>query len=108
MVMLVGLIAPGQIAKDVQSKAFLLYFSRPLSRIEYISGKFLVLGGYLFLISAVPALTLYVLAILLSPPEMAVIGSTWDLPFRILLASVVLILPTVALALAFSSMTSKA
>lgn len=55
MVLLVGLVAPGLIAKDVQSKAFLLYFSRPLSRLEYVLGKFSVLGGYLFLITTVPA-----------------------------------------------------
>lgn len=108
LVLLVGLIAPRLIARDVQSKAFLLYFSRPLSRFEYILGKFTVLAGYLLLITALPALVLYLLAVLLSPPEVAVIGSTWDLPFRILLASLVLVLPTTSLALAFSSMTKKA
>lgn len=107
MVLLVGLIAPGLIAKDVHSKAFLLYFSRPLSRLEYILGKFSVLAGYLCVITALPAIGLYLLAVLLSPPDVAVIGSTWDLPFRILLASFVLILPTASLALALSSMTNK-
>jgi hypothetical protein len=107
MVLLVGSIAPGLIAKDVQSKAFLLYFSRPLTRVDYVLGKFFILAGYLSLITAVPALALYVLAVLLSPPELAVVGSTWDLPLRIVLASIVLTLPTVSLALAFSSLTRK-
>ncbi len=107
MVLLVGSVAPALIAKDVQSKAFLFYFSRPLNRLEYILGKFSVLAGYLIMITTLPALLLYFLAVLLSPPELAVLQSSWDLPFRILLASIVLIIPTTSLALAFSSMTNR-
>lgn len=107
MVLLVGSVAPGLIAKDVQSKAFLLYFSRPLNRLEYVLGKFTVLAGYLLMITTVPALLLYLLAVLLSPPEMSVLKASWDLPFRILLASIVLIVPTTSLALAFSSLTKR-
>lgn len=106
MVLVVGLIAPALIAQDVRTRAFLLYFSRPLTRWEYILGKLAVVCGYLLLITTVPALTLYVVGVLLSP-ELTVVTATWDLPLRILVASAVLIIPTTVMALAFSSLTSE-
>jgi ABC-2 type transport system permease protein len=106
MALVVGIIAPPLVAKDVRSKAFMLYFSRPLTRIEYILGKMGVLWGYLLLITTIPALCLYVLGVFLSP-QLSVIAQTWDLPLRILGASAVLMLPTAALALALSSLTSE-
>ena len=107
MALVVGLIAPPLVAKDVHSRAFLLYFSRPLTRVEYILGKLAVVCAYVMMITTLPALSLYLLGVLLSPPDTAVLASTWDLPLRILAASVVLMVPTAALALAFSSLTSR-
>jgi ABC-2 type transport system permease protein len=106
LVMVVGMVAPPLIAQDVRSRAFLLYFSRPVNRLEYIAGKAAVASGYVLMITTVPALVLYVLGLLLSP-GLNVALHTWDLPLRILASSVVLLLPTVSLALAFSSLTSE-
>lgn len=106
MVLVVALVAPPLISRDMQSRAFLLYFSRPLGRLDYVLGKMIVVWTYLALITTVPALSLYVLGVFLST-DLAVIGHTWDLPLRILCASVWLIVPTTALALCFSSMTSE-
>lgn len=107
MALAVGLIAPPLVARDVHSRAFLLYFSRPLTRLEYILGKLAVVCAYVMMITTLPALSLYVMGVLLSPPEAAVISSTWDLPLRILLASIVVTIPTTTLALALSSLTSR-
>jgi hypothetical protein len=104
MVLIVGLVAPPLIARDIRSKAFLLYFSRPISRLEYILGKSVTVWWYLLLISTAPALALYVLAVLLSP-SISVVAYTWDIPFRVLAATAVLLIPTTAMALAFSSLT---
>ena len=106
MVLVVGIIAPPLISQDVRSRAFLLYFSRPITRSEYVLGKSATLWFYLAMITTAPALSLYVLGILLSP-NYEVILATWDLPLRILAASVVLMLPTAALALCISSMTEE-
>jgi len=106
ILLLVGLIAPPLIAKDVRSRAFLLYFSRPLARIEYIFGKLGVLWAYVLLITTIPALLSYLLGVLLSP-ELNVVVHTWDLPLRIVAASAVLVIPTTTLALAISSMTTE-
>lgn len=106
LLLVVGQVAPALVAQDVRTKAFLLYFSRPLGRFEYVLGKMSVVWAYLLLITAAPGLVLYVLGVLLSP-DWRVILSTWDLPLRILGASAVLMVPTAALALAISSLTSE-
>jgi len=106
LLLVVGLVAPPLISSDVGSRAFLLYFSRPITCIEYVLGKLCTVWVFLLLISAAPALTLYVFGVLLSP-SLAVIAHTWDLPLRILAASAVLLIPTTTLALALSSMTTK-
>lgn len=106
MIFVVGQVAPALVAQDVRTKAFLLYFSRPLARFEYVLGKMTVVWFYLALISAVPGLLLYALGVLLSP-DLSVVLLTWDLPLRVLAASAVLMLPTAALALALSSLTPE-
>lgn len=106
MVLLVGLIAPMLVSYDLRSKAYLLYFSRPLSPAEYIAGKSAVVWAFLFMIVTVPALVLYVIGVLLSP-DLSVVAETWDIPLRILAASLVLVVPTTALAICYSSCTSE-
>jgi hypothetical protein len=58
------------------------------------------------MISLVPALCVYALGILLSP-QLEVLQYTWDLPLRIIVASLSLIFPISALALFLSSMTQE-
>ena len=106
MVLVVGMVAPPLISQDIRSRAFLLYFSRPLSRGQYVLGKLATLWTFLSIVTAAPALVLYVMGVLLSP-HLGVIAATWDLPLRIMAASVVLMLPTSMLALCFSSMTKE-
>ena len=106
MVLVVGVIAPPLISQDVRSRAFLLYFSRPLSRWQYALGKLTTVWFYLLMLSAAPALALYILGVLLSPSA-NVVFDTWDLPFRIVAASAVLMLPTASLALCMSSLTEE-
>jgi ABC-2 type transport system permease protein len=106
MVMVVGIAAPPLISQDVRSRAFLIYFSKPVARLEYLLGKMGTLTFFLGMITTVPALLLYIAAVLLSP-DFSTVAATWDLPVRILLASIVLIVPTSALALMYSSLTAE-
>jgi len=106
MIFVVGQVAPPLVSQDVRTKAFLLYFSRPLTRLEYVLGKMVVVWFYLALISTVPGLLLYGLAVLLSP-EFSVVWTHWDLPLRVLMASAVFMMPTAAIALALSSLTPE-
>ena len=106
MLLVVGVLAPPLISQDIRSRAFLIYFARPITRADYVVGKFLTIWFYVALISTLPALVLYLLGILLSP-QLSVVYATWDLPLRILIASTVLAVPTAALAIFFSSMTQE-
>lgn len=107
VVLLVGLIAPPLISKDVRSRAFLLYFSKPINRYEYILGKLAVLIAYLGLICTLPVLGLYLFGVFLSP-SWTILLATWDFPFRIILASAAFIIPASCVALMFSSLTTEA
>jgi len=106
MVLWVGIIAPMMVSYDLRSKAYLLYFSRPLSIWEYILGKSAVVWFYLAMIVTVPAIVLYILGVMLSP-DLSVVGETWDILVRILVASVVLVVPTTALAMGYAASTGE-
>lgn len=56
---LVAWCAPGMVTRDFANQALQLYFSRPLSRTEYILGKFSALALLLSCITWVPGLILF-------------------------------------------------
>ena len=105
-VMLVALIAPPLIAQDLRSRAYLLYFSRPITRLEYIAGKMAVVASYLAMVTVVPGVALYILGVALSP-DIAVVYDTWDLPLRVAASSLIVIIPTVTFALALSALLAE-
>ena len=104
MIVVVGMLVPMLVTQDLRSKAYLLYFSHPLTTWGYLAGKGGVVVAYLALVTAVPGVALYVLAVSLSP-DFSVVPATWDLPFRVLLASGLLMAVATSLALMFSSIT---
>ncbi len=106
MVFLLGFVVPGLISRDFRSRAFLLYFSRPIGRLEYVLGKLAIPAVFLVFMSTLPALALYLTGLFLSP-DLSVVWLTWDIPFRIVLATLVLVLPTASLAIALSSLTQE-
>ena len=106
MILLVGITAPPLIAHDVRSRAFLIYFSRPILRWEYILGKMGTVAFFLAMIIAIPTLLLYVAGVVLSP-GFSVVLETWDLPIRIIVTSIAVIIPTTAVALMLSSLTTE-
>lgn len=106
ILLLIGWVAPPMIAKDLRTKAFLLYFSRPLSKFSYIIGKLMVLIVLCSVITTLPALLLYAAGIGLSP-DLTPVNSTWDLPFRIVLVGLLHSIPASLLALMLSSLTSE-
>ncbi len=104
--LIVGLLVPPLIARDVRSRAFLLYYSRPINRFEYLIGKLAIPGFLLSLITFLPALVLYFFGVMLSP-NLSVLADTWDIPFRIFLATAACVVPTCLLAMLFSSITQE-
>jgi ABC-2 type transport system permease protein len=106
MILILGLVAPRLISYDLRSKAYLLYLSRPLSPREYIAGKAAVIYFLLFLVAAVPSLVIYLAGLFLSTDSSALM-QTWDIPLRIIAATLVLMIPTTAVALALSALTQE-
>lgn len=106
IVMLVALIAPPLIAQDLRSRAYLLYFSRPITRLEYVFGKMATVAAYLTMVTIVPGLALYLLGVGLSP-NLSVVSDTWDLPLRVIASSFVVIIPTVTFSLAMSALLGE-
>ncbi len=104
MVAIVGIVAPPLISQDLRTRAYLIYFARPITKWEYVAGKFGVVAFFLFAISWLPSMLLYIAAVLLSP-SLDVVLVTWDLPLRLFAASCCMVIPTTLVALAYSSLT---
>ncbi len=56
-------VGAGLIANDKRANALQIYLSKPLSRVEYIAGKFAILGAFLLLVTWVPAIILLLLQV---------------------------------------------
>lgn len=54
-------VGPGLVSKDLANNGLPLYLSRPISRAEYVLGKFSVLGILLSFLTWIPGLGLYLL-----------------------------------------------
>jgi len=106
LIPLVGLVAPPLISQDFRSRAFLLYFSRPITRVQYVIGKAATVVFYLTIITLLPALLLFLTGLALSP-GLEVLKATWDLPFRSLACTCVIVIPSTAIALMLSSLTTE-
>lgn len=106
LIPVVGITAPPLISQDMRSRAFLLYFSRPISRTQYICGKAATVACYVLIISLLPGMMLYCTGVLLSP-DISIVLATWDIPIRILAATVTMVIPTTCLGLMLSSVTTE-
>ena len=106
LAIVVGLVAPALISRDLRAKAWLVYFTRPLDGIHYIVGKVAVLATVVAAVTVLPALALWLAGVLVSPNAWVIV-ETWDLPLRVIAASLALAFPTVLLALAYSSLTAE-
>lgn len=105
LILLIGWVSSPLISKDLRTKAFLLYFSRPLTRSNYILGKLMILIILSMVITTLPAFILYFVGIGMSQ-NLDALEQTWDLPFRVVAVSLIHILPASMLALMFSSLTT--
>ena len=107
--MLIALIAifggSGLIATDLKNNALSLYLSKPLSWIDYLIGKFAVIGILLGSLTLVPGLLLFLEQALLA--DGSFLKENYWLPFSIIAYSVLLILSASLLMLLFSSLTSN-
>ena len=106
---LVALIAifggSGLIATDLKNNALSLYLSKPISWIDYLIGKFAVIGILLGCLTLVPGLLLFLEQVLLAGTSF--LKENYWIPFSIIAYSVIITVSTSLLMLLFSSLTTN-
>jgi ABC-2 type transport system permease protein len=101
-----AIVGPALVATDMRSRAFLIYFSRPVSRLDYVIGKLGVLVALLAAVTLLPSLGLYVLSILFSP-SLETILQTAPVALSMTLGWVGVIVPAALVMLVLSSLTRQ-
>jgi len=99
-------VGPPLIANDMRSRSFLIYFGRPVSRLDYVIGKAGVLAALLAAVTLMPSLLLYVFSILFSP-SIDTLVQTAPIAGTMVLASLGAVLPGALIVLALSSLTRQ-
>ncbi len=106
---LIALIAifggSGLIATDLKNNALSLYLSKPISWIDYLIGKFAVIGILLGCLTLIPGLLLFLEHSLLT--DTAFLKENYWVPLSIIIYSMVITLSAGLLMLLFSSLTSN-
>ena len=106
---LIALIAifggSGLIANDLKNKALSLYLSKPISWIDYLIGKFAVIGILLSCLTLIPGLLLFLEHLLLTGTSF--LKENYWIPLSIIAYSVLITLTSSLLILLFSSLTSN-
>jgi ABC-type transport system involved in multi-copper enzyme maturation permease subunit len=104
IMILVLLVGPSLISKDLRFNALPLYFSRPVRRIDYFVGKLGVIGFFLGMVTVVPAVLAWALGLLFSLDFRAVID-TFRLLMGLVLFGVIVSVSAGLFILALSSMS---
>ena len=105
-VFLVSMALGGLIADDRRANALQVYLSKPLTRVEYIGGKLVVLLVFLLGITLLPALMLLLMQIMFSGSFAFVTTNLFLLPAIVLFSFVQSLVSAFAL-LALSSLTGS-
>ena len=106
LMVLSGTVGASLIARDVRHRALLMYFSRSITRADYLLGKFLALVLFLLITTLGPGLLLFVGQIGMSQERLTLAQRLGDLG-AITLHSLILTVPMSAIVLAFSSLTKR-
>jgi hypothetical protein len=104
--LVVTIVGPPLIAHDVRAKSFLLYFSKPITRWDYLAGKAGVLLSFSALVTLAPALVLYAISIGFSP-SLGAILDTWSTVIKVFAAFAVTSVPAALLVLFYSSLSRE-
>jgi ABC-type transport system involved in multi-copper enzyme maturation permease subunit len=94
------------ISRDLKYNALLMYFSRAITRADYLAGKFLTLALFLLFATLVPGVLLFAGSLGIQGDSLGVVDRLRDL-LGIVLHSLVLVVPMTAVVLAFSSLTKR-
>ena len=97
-------IGAGAISTDLSTGAFVVYLSKPISRIDYVVGKAMPVMAALLVVTLVPALTLLVVQVFVAE-DFELFALTPFLPLSVVIYSVWICLYFTLTVLAISSLT---
>ena len=106
VVVIGAFVGSGLVARDRESRALEIYFSRPLTRLDYLFGKFGIVFTFSMIATIVPSLLLYTVAVICQP-TMGYLKQTLTIPLALAATSIVISVAASAVVLAFSSLGSR-
>jgi ABC-type transport system involved in multi-copper enzyme maturation permease subunit len=106
LMVLSATVGASLIARDVRHRALLMYFSRSITRTDYLLGKFLALVLFLLFVTLVPGLMLFLGQLGMGQERLSAGDRLADLG-SIALHALILTVPMSAVVLAFSSATKR-
>jgi ABC-2 type transport system permease protein len=104
--LIVVIVGPNLVSRDLRYNALPLYFSRPLTRLDYFLGKLGVIAALVAAVAVVPAVAAYVLGVCFSL-DLSVIRDTWRLLPASILYGLVIVVSAGTLMLALSSLSRR-
>ncbi len=106
---LAGMIFYGAqlISKDKQANALQVYFSKAISRTDYVLGKFLAVGFLTSIVSLIPSALILFLGLLFTTDHVAFLAESWYVPILSGLYWIFLTLTIGSITLYFSSCFNK-
>jgi ABC-type transport system involved in multi-copper enzyme maturation permease subunit len=105
--LLAAVVGSRMISTDLSEKSYNLYFARPLTKTDYLAGKFGTAGAILALSTLVPTLVTYSFLLLLSNLSSSYVAEHLWVWGAIIGQGLVIVLTFSTLSLAFSSMTAR-
>jgi ABC-type transport system involved in multi-copper enzyme maturation permease subunit len=106
LMVLSATVGASLISRDVRHRALLMYFSRSITRTDYLLGKFFALVLFLMFVTLVPGLLLFLGQLGMGQERITTAERFGDLG-SIVLHSLILTVPMSAVVLAFSSATKR-
>src|SRR5262249_8413395 len=103
---LIVLVGPNLISRDLRFNALPLYFSRPLTRLDYFLGKLGVIGFFLAAVAVVPAVIAYLVGVCFSL-DLGVIKDTHHLLWASIAYGLLIAVSAGTLMLALSSLSRR-
>jgi ABC-2 type transport system permease protein len=99
--------APELVVNDIRHRVLPLYFSRPMSRLDYVVAKITALGLGLLSLTLLPVLLLFVGRVLAADDVIAALSDQWDALPGILGSGLIHALVLASLGIAISSLAAR-
>jgi ABC-2 type transport system permease protein len=106
IMLLVLIVGPNLISRDLRFNALPLYFARPLRRVDYFLGKLGVVAALVAAVAVLPAVAAYVLGVCFSL-DLSVIRDTWRLLPASIAYGLLIVVSAGTLMLALSSLSRR-